>query len=304
MLNGDKKTVHNTGFASGGLTCKLGALCFYSSSVLADSLVLRNPPERKARKRYWQADKTFCKTKKMDNQIEKLTKMLKLWLAKNELDGDLSFYSIEKWRQRKEPYLNNSEMVITTEGQLNFIINFNNGDALHDEFEDLLESFGYYYDLGYSWCLGIYKIDETKRQNINSSYSEKLKDERWIKKRELVKQRAEHKCEDCGEKNNGLEIHHCYYLYGYEPWEYPTSSLRCLCKTCHKNRDPIEKKHRGQLAHLTQNELETLNTLFSNGLYWFPRKELFDLIKCIGHDTELMKKSLTTLISKQRKTHD
>jgi hypothetical protein len=42
----------NTGFASGGVTCKLGTLCFYSSSVLVDSFVLRNPPERKARNRY------------------------------------------------------------------------------------------------------------------------------------------------------------------------------------------------------------------------------------------------------------
>jgi hypothetical protein len=33
----------NTGFASGGVTCKLGALCFYSSSVQVDSFVLRNP---------------------------------------------------------------------------------------------------------------------------------------------------------------------------------------------------------------------------------------------------------------------
>jgi hypothetical protein len=41
----------NTGFASGGVTWKLGALCFYSSSVLVDSFVLRNPPERKARNR-------------------------------------------------------------------------------------------------------------------------------------------------------------------------------------------------------------------------------------------------------------
>lgn len=41
----------NTGFASGGLTCKLGALCFYSSSVQVDSFALRNPPERKAPKR-------------------------------------------------------------------------------------------------------------------------------------------------------------------------------------------------------------------------------------------------------------
>ena len=44
----------NTSFASGGVTCKLGALCFYSSSVLVDSFELRNPPERKARKRYMQ----------------------------------------------------------------------------------------------------------------------------------------------------------------------------------------------------------------------------------------------------------
>ena len=48
----DRKTACNTGFASGGLTCKVGAMCIYSSSVLVDSFVLRNPPERKARKRW------------------------------------------------------------------------------------------------------------------------------------------------------------------------------------------------------------------------------------------------------------
>ena len=39
------------GFASGRVTCKLGALCYYSSSVLIDSFVLRKPPERQARNR-------------------------------------------------------------------------------------------------------------------------------------------------------------------------------------------------------------------------------------------------------------
>ena len=42
----------NTGFASSGVTCKLGALCFYSSSVLIESFVLQNPPERKTRNRW------------------------------------------------------------------------------------------------------------------------------------------------------------------------------------------------------------------------------------------------------------
>lgn len=50
MDNKEQRTA-NTGFASGGVTSKLGALCFYSSSVQVDSFVLRNPPERKARKR-------------------------------------------------------------------------------------------------------------------------------------------------------------------------------------------------------------------------------------------------------------
>ncbi len=36
------KATDNTGFASGGVTCKLGTLCFYSSAALADSFVLRN----------------------------------------------------------------------------------------------------------------------------------------------------------------------------------------------------------------------------------------------------------------------
>ena len=55
----EKSTACNTGFASGGLTCKLGALCSYSSSVLIESFVLRNPPERKAPNRYLQAKKTY-----------------------------------------------------------------------------------------------------------------------------------------------------------------------------------------------------------------------------------------------------
>ena len=51
-MDGRNARPHNTGFASGGVTCKLGALCFYSSVVLVDSFVLRIPPERKARNRY------------------------------------------------------------------------------------------------------------------------------------------------------------------------------------------------------------------------------------------------------------
>jgi hypothetical protein len=40
-------TATNTGFASGGVTCKLEALSFYSVSVLVDRTVLRNRQQKR-----------------------------------------------------------------------------------------------------------------------------------------------------------------------------------------------------------------------------------------------------------------
>jgi hypothetical protein len=42
---------YNMGFASGGVTCKIGALCFCSSLMLVDSFVLHNPHDTKSRNR-------------------------------------------------------------------------------------------------------------------------------------------------------------------------------------------------------------------------------------------------------------
>ncbi len=55
MITDERRTATgNKGFASGGVTCELGALCFYSSSVQVDPARagLRNPPQRKARIHY------------------------------------------------------------------------------------------------------------------------------------------------------------------------------------------------------------------------------------------------------------
>jgi hypothetical protein len=47
-----RKTAHNRRLAKKRLQCLNEALCFVSSSVLADSLVLRNPLLRQAPNRY------------------------------------------------------------------------------------------------------------------------------------------------------------------------------------------------------------------------------------------------------------
>jgi len=50
----EKNRTTNTGFASGGVTCKLAAFCRYSSVVQVDSFVFRNPLLRQAANRYLQ----------------------------------------------------------------------------------------------------------------------------------------------------------------------------------------------------------------------------------------------------------
>ncbi len=65
------------------------------------------------------------------------------------------------------------------------------------------------------------------------SYSEKLKDPRWQKKRLEVLEAGLWECGDCGEKDKTLNVHHCWYERGVEPWGYPDECYRVLCDVCH-----------------------------------------------------------------------
>lgn len=65
------------------------------------------------------------------------------------------------------------------------------------------------------------------------SYSEKLRDPRWQKKRLEVMQRDKFTCQECDTADKTLNVHHCFYEWGHEPWDYPDSSLVTLCEDCH-----------------------------------------------------------------------
>jgi hypothetical protein len=66
-----------------------------------------------------------------------------------------------------------------------------------------------------------------------NQYSEKLRDPRWQKKRLKILERDGFTCQDCGDKDSPLHVHHVYYVKGREPWDYPQFSLRTLCEECH-----------------------------------------------------------------------
>lgn len=67
-----------------------------------------------------------------------------------------------------------------------------------------------------------------------ASYSEKLRDPRWQKLRLKIFEKNEFLCEDCGEQDKELHVHHSYYEKSKEPWESKECYLKCLCYECHK----------------------------------------------------------------------
>lgn len=67
------------------------------------------------------------------------------------------------------------------------------------------------------------------------SYSEKLSDPRWQKKRLEVLERAEWGCVNCGDSESQLHVHHLVYEKGKEPWEHDDQYLIALCKDCRES---------------------------------------------------------------------
>lgn len=75
------------------------------------------------------------------------------------------------------------------------------------------------------------------------TYSELLKDPRWIETSESIKEWDRNVCLLCGDSGSGanLQVHHLYYDKDKNPWEYNRESLVTLCEKCHRNIHKYEK---------------------------------------------------------------
>ena len=68
----------------------------------------------------------------------------------------------------------------------------------------------------------------------DASYSEKLKDPRWQKKRLKILERDDWTCQRCKSKTETLHVHHRRYLPNTQPWDHPDKLLLTLCDICHE----------------------------------------------------------------------
>jgi hypothetical protein len=68
-----------------------------------------------------------------------------------------------------------------------------------------------------------------------STYSDKLKDPRWQKKRLEILERDNWTCQWCQDTQNTLHVHHM--KYNGDPWDADSDHLITLCYSCHESID-------------------------------------------------------------------
>jgi hypothetical protein len=65
------------------------------------------------------------------------------------------------------------------------------------------------------------------------TYSEKLKDPKWQRRRLEIMERDNFTCTVCEDKENTLNVHH--WEYSKEPWDAKNKDLTTVCRSCHEN---------------------------------------------------------------------
>ncbi len=116
------------------------------------------------------------------------------------------------------------------------------------------------------------------------SYAEKLKHPHWLALRARLFQEQRHLCNDCGEyfgDSKGLELHHCWYECGKDPWDYPDDCFLVLCRKCHVTRQKVQNSAQvvlGQLSRLLSvEELKVLTFELVARKSDLQRNEVFEL---------------------------
>lgn len=71
------------------------------------------------------------------------------------------------------------------------------------------------------------------------TYSEKLLDPKWQKKRLKIFERDNFTCTSCSNKRAALHVHHISYTR--QPWTASDNQLLTLCESCHEFIEMIQK---------------------------------------------------------------
>ena len=110
------------------------------------------------------------------------------------------------------------------------------------------------------------------------AWKEQIKSPKWQKKRLEVLNLRGFKCEECGNEDKTLHVHHRFYINGRLIHEYDNDVLQVLCEDCHKkeHNKPIVNTNLYKSIHryLDQHQEDPsdhiafiLNCICANGIF-------------------------------------
>lgn len=94
-----------------------------------------------------------------------------------------------------------------------------------------------------------------------SEYANLLRSPLWQKKRLEILGIRGFKCEECGNTERELHVHHRWYEKGLKPWEYADHVYYVLCDKCHKERHEVDDKLRVLLGSWDTRTLKDIKEL-------------------------------------------
>lgn len=109
------------------------------------------------------------------------------------------------------------------------------------------------------------------------TYSEKLKDPRWQKKRLEIMERDGWVCSFCGDKESTLHIHHIEYTPFCDPWDQPDHLMVTVCEPCH------------------QSEYESRNST---------EQTLLKILRTLGFSVEDLQRIIQFILNQKKITHN
>lgn len=118
------------------------------------------------------------------------------------------------------------------------------------------------------------------------TYSDKLRDPRWQKKRLEILNRDAFTCVFCESTEKELHVHHRRYERGKDPWEYPDQALVTLCKDCHERVSGL-KESIGDNLHwgIDFHAFRCLHDLLNSG----DGDNVCFILSCLNNNPELIK---------------
>ena len=90
---------------------------------------------------------------------------------------------------------------------------------------------------------------------MGQTYKEMLQSPLWQKKRLEVFNQKGFRCEECGDEESQLAVHHKYYKKDFKPWDYQDDAYMVFCTTCH------EAVHKAKKIVLTVEEAKIIELI-------------------------------------------